>query len=84
LVQNLTPNMHLHRAAFVLWSQAARSLLRHKARSSLTSTGIAIGIAAVVWVVAIGSAGAERAEAPVCPHGPTVARSAVDRGRKCA
>jgi hypothetical protein len=43
--------MHLHRAAFVLSSQAARSLLRHKTRSSLTAIGIAIGIAAVVWVV---------------------------------
>jgi putative ABC transport system permease protein len=42
--------------------QAARALWRNKGRSGLTSLGIAIGIASVVWVVAIGRAGAERAE----------------------
>lgn len=45
-----------------LLDQAARALIRHKTRSALTALGIAIGIAAVVWVVAIGEAGTARAE----------------------
>jgi putative ABC transport system permease protein len=36
---------------------------RHKTRSALKALGIMIGIAAVVWVVAIGEAGAAAAEA---------------------
>jgi putative ABC transport system permease protein len=43
--------------------EAMRGLLRHKLRSGLTTFGIAIGIAAVVLVVAIGEGGKERAEA---------------------
>ena len=43
--------------------EAPRSLLRHKVRTLLAATGIAIGVAAVVWVVAIGQAGTERAMA---------------------
>ncbi len=42
--------------------QAWRALLRHKGRSALNALGITIGIAAVVWVVAIGKAGSEQAQ----------------------
>jgi putative ABC transport system permease protein len=43
--------------------QAARALLRHKTRSALNALGITIGVASVVWVIAIGEAGSARAEA---------------------
>jgi putative ABC transport system permease protein len=46
----------------IFWVEAGRGLLRHRLRSTLTTLGIAIGIAAVVLVVAIGQAGRERAE----------------------
>jgi hypothetical protein len=49
------------RLGSVLLGQAARALLRHKGRTVLTSIGIAIGVAAVVWVVALGQEGAARA-----------------------
>jgi putative ABC transport system permease protein len=42
--------------------EAVRALSRNKLRSALSAIGIAIGIAAVVCVVAIGTAGSERAE----------------------
>jgi putative ABC transport system permease protein len=42
--------------------EAIRALLRHKVRSGLSLIGITIGVAVVVWVVAIGTAGSERAE----------------------
>ena len=45
---------------FVVWGQAARGVLRHKGRSSLTTLGIAIAVAAVVWVVALGREGSTR------------------------
>jgi putative ABC transport system permease protein len=48
--------------ARIFFREAVRGLLRHKLRSGLTTFGIAIGIAAVVLVVAIGQAGSERAE----------------------
>jgi putative ABC transport system permease protein len=44
----------------VLLGESVRAVLRHKSRSALTALGITIGIAAVVWVVAIGRAGQER------------------------
>jgi putative ABC transport system permease protein len=44
----------------LLFGEAVRSVLRHKSRSALTVLGITIGIAAVVWVVAVGKAGEER------------------------
>jgi putative ABC transport system permease protein len=47
----------------VLLHGAVRSVLRHKMRSGLASLGLTIGVAAVVWVVAIGKAGSARAEA---------------------
>jgi hypothetical protein len=42
--------------------EAVRSLSRNKLRSTLSAIGITIGIAAVVCVVAIGTAGSQRAE----------------------
>lgn len=46
----------------VLVGQAVRALVRNKTRSALSAIGITIGIAAVVWVIALGKAGSERAE----------------------
>src|SRR5262249_57215370 len=48
----------------VLVRQALRALAQRKGRTALTAFSIAIGIAAVVWVVAIGKAGQRRAEGP--------------------
>jgi putative ABC transport system permease protein len=42
--------------------EAVRALSRNKMRSALSAIGITIGIAAVVCVVALGTAGSERAE----------------------
>ncbi len=42
--------------------EAIRALSRNKMRSALSAIGIAVGIAAVVCVVAIGNAGSRRAE----------------------
>ena len=42
--------------------EAIRALSRNKLRSALSAIGIAIGVAAVVCVVAIGTAGSQRAE----------------------
>jgi putative ABC transport system permease protein len=41
--------------------EAARALWRHRMRSGLATLGITIGVAAVILVVAIGKAGADRA-----------------------
>jgi putative ABC transport system permease protein len=49
--------------ALVLVLQALRSLARHKGRTMLSAVGIAIAVAAVVWVVALGRAGQDRAAA---------------------
>ena len=46
----------------VLIGEAFRSVFRNKSRSTLSALGIAIGVAAVVWVVAIGKAGSAKAE----------------------
>jgi putative ABC transport system permease protein len=43
-------------------AEALRALARHKGRSALTALGIMIGVAAVIWVVAIGEAGSARAQ----------------------
>lgn len=51
------------RLGLVLVLQAVRSLARHKGRTMLSAIGIAIAVAAVVWVVALGRAGQERATA---------------------
>ena len=42
--------------------EAVRALSRNKPRSALSAIGITIGIGAVVCVVAIGTAGSQRAE----------------------
>jgi putative ABC transport system permease protein len=52
----------------MLWTrlvvvEAPRALLRHKVRTLLAAVGIAIGVAAVIWVVAIGQAATARAMA---------------------
>ena len=44
----------------IVVGRAWRAVFRHKVRSALSALGIAIGIAAVVWVVALAIAGAER------------------------
>ncbi|HUJ79240.1 MAG TPA: ABC transporter permease [Nitrospiria bacterium] len=51
-----------------LWSrlfclEALRALARHKLRTALTALGVTIGVAAVIWMVAIGQAGTDRVEA---------------------
>ncbi len=46
----------------LLGREAVRALSRNKTRSALSAVGISIGIAAVVCVVAIGTAGSQRAE----------------------
>jgi putative ABC transport system permease protein len=48
---------------YLFVAEALRALGRNRGRSALSALGISIGIAAVVWVVAIGKAGADRAEA---------------------
>ena len=48
--------------ARLFFVEAVRALVRHKGRSSLTALGIMIGVATVIWVVAVGQAGAARAE----------------------
>jgi len=53
----------------VLVRQALRALAQRKGRTALTAFSIAIGIAAVVWVVAIGKAGQRRAEAQLAALG---------------
>lgn len=42
--------------------EALRGLARYELRSALTTLGIAVGVAAVIWAVAIGEAGAARAQ----------------------
>jgi putative ABC transport system permease protein len=47
----------------LLLREPLRALMRHRLRSALATLGIMIGIAAVVLVIAVGSAGSQRAEA---------------------
>lgn len=47
----------------LLLSQSVRSLGRHKTRSALNALGITVGVTSVVWVIAIGEAGGDRATA---------------------
>jgi putative ABC transport system permease protein len=44
-----------------LLRQSIRALARHKTRSALNALGITIGVASVVWVIAIGEAGSTQA-----------------------
>ena len=53
----------------LFWVESWRALGRHKVRSGLTTLGIMVGVAAVVWVVAIGQAGTRRAEAELAALG---------------
>jgi len=46
---------------FSLLRQAVRAIARHTTRSALNALGITIGVASVVWVIAIGEAGSARA-----------------------
>jgi hypothetical protein len=46
----------------LLVGEAVRALARHAGRTALTAFLVTIGIAAVAWVVAIGEAGARRAQ----------------------
>jgi putative ABC transport system permease protein len=47
--------------ARLFFVEAVRALARHKTRTGLSTLGIAIGVAAVIWAAAIGEAGATRA-----------------------
>jgi putative ABC transport system permease protein len=48
--------------ARLFWLESARALSRHKLRTALTALGGMVGVAAVIWVVAIGRAGTAVAE----------------------
>jgi putative ABC transport system permease protein len=52
-----------------LCTEPLRALARHKLRSTLTALGIMVGVAAVIWVVAIGQAATARAEAELANLG---------------
>jgi putative ABC transport system permease protein len=49
--------------ARLFFVESLRALGLHKLRTGLASLGIMFGVAAVIWVVAIGQAGAERSQA---------------------
>ena len=55
-------NRQFHISVNLFGVEAIRALNRNKLRSALAAIGITIGIAAVVCVVAIGTAGSQRAE----------------------
>jgi putative ABC transport system permease protein len=61
--------MRLRVIAAVVTRETVRTLLRHKLRSALVALGIMVGIAAVVLVVAVGEAGAARAQAELAALG---------------
>ncbi len=48
--------------ARLFFTEAVRALGRHKGRTFLTALGVMIGVATVIWVVAVGEAGADRAQ----------------------
>jgi putative ABC transport system permease protein len=56
------PSLSIASWAHLLWGEAVRSLRRHRLRTGLTALGIAVGVAALVWVGAIGQAAKERWE----------------------
>src|ERR1041384_7199255 len=58
-----------YRMGGALVRQALRALAQRKGRTALTAFSIAIGIAAVVWVVAIGKAGQRRGQAQLAARG---------------
>jgi putative ABC transport system permease protein len=49
-------------AGRLFFAEAVRALGRHKGRTALTALGVMIGVATVIWVVAVGDAGTARAE----------------------
>jgi putative ABC transport system permease protein len=49
--------------------ESARGLLRHRGRALLTTLGITVGVAAVIWAVAIGQAGTSEALATLARLG---------------
>ncbi len=57
----MTGRVRLWARLFVM--EAIRALGRHKGRTALTALGVMIGVATVVWVVAVGEAGSSRAQA---------------------
>jgi putative ABC transport system permease protein len=59
----------LRMGLYLFVAEALRALVRHSGRSALSTLGISIGIAAVVWVVAVGKAGTDRAEAQLLSLG---------------
>jgi len=48
--------------ARLFFAEAVRALGRHKGRTILTALGVMIGVATVIWVVAVGEAGSARAK----------------------
>jgi putative ABC transport system permease protein len=52
----------LRLCARLFFAEALRALARHKGRTALAALGIMIGVATVIWVVAVGEAGSTRAE----------------------
>jgi putative ABC transport system permease protein len=48
--------------ARLFFREAVRALGRHKGGTILTALGVMIGVATVIWVVAVGEAGSARAE----------------------
>jgi len=54
------PRLNLWSRLFLV--ESARALSRHKTRSVLTTVGITIGVAAVIFAVAVGDAGTTRAK----------------------
>jgi putative ABC transport system permease protein len=61
--------MHLRLWARLFCAEPLRALRRHVLRTALTALGIMVGVAAVIWVVAIGQAGTARAEAELANLG---------------
>jgi putative ABC transport system permease protein len=55
--------------AMLFFLESARALLRHKLRTTLAAIGTMVGVAAVIWVVAIGRAGTAVAEAQLAELG---------------
>jgi putative ABC transport system permease protein len=53
--------MHARVFARLITFEAVRSLARNKLRSGLAMLGILVGVATVIWVIAIGKAGTEQA-----------------------